>query len=143
MRGRGAEPYLEAIMTFLTRVLAVAWVTLTLGACAAGTSSATARDRNLITQDEIQSAQVRNALELIERVRPLWLQSRGERSVRLSTDIVVYQDGAMLGDTDLLRGIPNEIVLEVRSLDSAEAGRLPGMSGRHVERAIVVMTRRR
>lgn len=129
-------------MNLVVRPLSLAFLAALAIGCASSPGG-TARDRNLITLDEIQDAQVRNALELIERVRPLWLQTRGERSTRLATDIVVYQDGAMLGDTDLLRGIPIEIVLEVRSLDSAEAGRLPGMSGRHVERAIVVVTRRR
>lgn len=129
-------------MKLAVRSVVLLLLVMLAGGCAS-TGGGTARDRNLITQEEIQQAQVRNALELIERVRPLWLQTRGERSTRLSTDIVVYQDAAMLGDTDLLRGIPIEIVLEVRALDSAEAGRLPGMSGRHVERAIVVVTRRR
>lgn len=129
-------------MHLVPRPLVLALVAALTVGCASSPGG-TSRDRNLITLDEIQNAQVRNALELIERVRPLWLQTRGERSTRLSTDIVVYQDAAMLGDTDLLRGIPIEIVLEVRALDSAEAGRLPGMSGRHVERAIVVVTRRR
>jgi len=98
-------------------------------------------DRNLITPQEIAESDARNAYELIQRLRPLWLQSRGDRSVRLETAIVVYQDGAMLGGIDTLEGIPIELVRSVRALDSAEAGRLPGLGSRHVERAIMISTR--
>jgi len=99
------------------------------------------RDRNLISAEEIADSDSRNAYELIQRLRPLWLQSRGERSIRLGTEIVVYQDGTMLGGIDLLEGIPIELVRSVRVLDSAEAGRLPGLGSRHVERVIMIYTR--
>jgi len=98
-------------------------------------------DRNLISPDEIQTSDARNAYELIHRLRPLWLQSRGERSLRLQTTVVVYQDGAMLGGIETLEGIPIEIVRSVQALDAAEAGRLPGLGSRHVERAIMISTR--
>jgi hypothetical protein len=112
-----------------------------LWACTAGTQGPS-RDRNLITAEEVQAAGVNNAYQLIERLRPLWLRSRGDRSTRLPTEIVVYQDGVMLGDPDLLRSIPIELVLMVRALDAAEAMRLPGLGSRHVERVIMVETRR-
>lgn len=98
-------------------------------------------DRNTITPEEVQSAGVSNAYQLVERLRPLWLRSRGGRSVRLETEILVYLDGAMLGDLDSLRTIPIDIVVSLRALDSAEAMRLPGLGSRHVERAIMVVTR--
>lgn len=99
------------------------------------------RDRNVISPEEIAASEARNAYELIQRLRPLWLQSRGDRSTRLETVIVVYQDNAMLGGIDTLEGIPIEMVRSVRALDSAEAGRLPGLGSRHVERAIMILTR--
>lgn len=99
------------------------------------------RDRNLISLEEIQTSDARSAYELIHRLRPLWLQSRGERSLRLQTTVVVYQDGAMLGGIETLEGIPIEIVRSVQALDAAEAGRLPGLGSRHVERAIMISTR--
>jgi hypothetical protein len=99
------------------------------------------RDRNVISPEEIAASEARNAYELIQRLRPLWLQSRGDRSTRLETVIVVYQDNAMLGGIDTLERIPIELVRSVRALDSAEAGRLPGLGSRHVERAIMILTR--
>jgi hypothetical protein len=120
-------------------LLSLAW---TLGGCAA-TTSGPDRDRMFISDAEVQATEARNAFELVERLRPLWLQSRGERSTHLDTQIVVFQDQAMLGDVEMLRSIPIEFVVELRALDSAQAGRLPGLGGRHVERAIMVVTRRR
>ncbi len=97
--------------------------------------------RDLITAQEIEGVSVSNAYELIERVRPLWLRSRGGRSTRLETEIVVYLNGSFLGGIDDLRGIPIDIVDSVKALDAAEAGLLPGLGSRHVERAIMVVTR--
>ena len=100
-------------------------------------------ERDLITAQEIEGVAVSNAFELIERLRPLWLRSRGGRSTRLETEIVVYLNGSMFGGVDALNGIPIEIVDSVRVLDAAEAGRLPGLGSRHVERAILVEVRAR
>ena len=111
-----------------------------LGACVAGTQGP-GGERDLITAQEIESVEVSNAYGLIQRLRPLWLRSRGGRSTRLETEIVVYVNESVLGGIDDLREIPIEIVESVRALDSAEAGRLPGVGSRHVERAIMVVTR--
>ncbi len=110
--------------------------------CACGPSlQAPSRDRTVITTEEVRSAGVNNAFQLVERLRPLWLRSRGDRSTHLPTEIVVYQDGVMLGDLETLQYIPIELVVSVRALDAAEAMRLPGLGSRHVERAIMVETR--
>jgi hypothetical protein len=117
---------------------------LTLAVCAWGCSSLNqgpSRDRNLISEEEVLASDARNAYELVERLRPLWLQSRGDRSTRLGTEIVVYQDSAMLGGIDMLERVPIELVRSVRALDAAEAGRLPGLGSRHVERVIMIVTR--
>ncbi|MFH1763937.1 MAG: hypothetical protein ABIF09_07090 [Gemmatimonadota bacterium] len=111
-----------------------------LWACSVATQGPS-RDRNTITTEEVRSAGVSNAYQLVERLRPLWLRSRGDRSVRLETTIVAYLDGAMLGELEVLRNIPIDIVVSVRALDSAEAMKLPGLGSRHVERAIMVVTR--
>jgi len=109
-----------------------------------GCSSAPVGSRALgstISPEEIRTVEVGNAYELVERLRPLWLRTRGGRSTRLETEIVVYLNGSMLGGTELLRGLPIEIIAQVEALDSAEAGLLPGLGSRHVERAILITTR--
>lgn len=80
------------------------------------------------------------AYELIERLRPRWLQRGTARSVGLSTVIAVYQDGRRMGGPEELRQIPVSAVSEIRYLDASEAGRLPGIGSDHVEGAIVVVT---
>ncbi len=131
----------EGFVRVTTGVTAMGVAAACLWACSPVTRGPS-RDRSVITAEEVRSAEVNNAFHLIEHLRPLWLRSRGERSTRLPTEIVVYQDGVMLGDIESLRNIPIELVLSVRALDSTEAMRLPGLGSRHVERAILVETRR-
>lgn len=126
-------------MSRSVRCMLAVCLPLGLWGCASG-SGGPARERNVISPQEIEAAEVRTAYELIERLRPLWLHSRGERSTHLTTEIVVYQDNTMLGDIEMLRSIPIEVVYSVRSLDSAEAGRLAGLGSRHVERVIMIVT---
>jgi hypothetical protein len=97
-------------------------------------------DPGVITAEEVAGASVNNAYELIQHLRPMWLRSRGGRSIRLETEIVVYLNGSMIGGPETLRDVPIEAVRSVRALDAAEAGRLPGLGSRHVERAILVET---
>lgn len=122
------------------RITAVLGLAVSLAGCAAA-SRGGGYDRTVITAEEIEAADVRNAYELIERLRPLWLQSRGERSGNLETTILVYQDQVPLGGIETLQNIPIEIIHSVRALDAAAAMRLPGLGSRHVERAIVIATR--
>jgi hypothetical protein len=65
------------------------------------------RDRTVISSEEIAASEARTAHELIQRLRPLWLQSRGDRSTRLETTILVYQNDVMLGGIETLRGFPS------------------------------------
>jgi len=118
-----------------------AWaLALGLWGCASG-SGGLARDPKLISSLEVEAAEVRTAYELVERLRPLWLRSHGDRSIHLTTEIVVYQDNVMLGDIETLRSVPIDLVESVRSLDSSEAGRLAGLGSRHVERVIMIITK--
>lgn len=122
------------------RVLVVpAVLALSSWSCAAGPGVG-GGGPNTISAAEVEAAHVSNAYELVEHLRPLWLRSRGGRSTRLETEIVVYLNRSMLGGIDTLRDIPIETIRSVRVLDAAEAGRLPGLGSRHVERAIMVET---
>jgi hypothetical protein len=125
-----------SLLWILILFLLLSWVS----ACASGPAAEGAGDPNMISTQEVENAEVNNAYELIERLRPMWLRSRGGRSTRLETEIVVYLNRSMLGGPEALRDIPIEIVQSVRVMDAAEAGRLPGLGSRHVERAILVET---
>lgn len=122
------------------RAVAAMALTVAVWGCAPSRSPVT-RTPNEITPAEIAAADVRTAYELVERLRPVWLRSRGERSLRLPTEIVVYQNETMLGGLESLRALPIEMVHSMRVLDSAEAGRLTGLGSRHVERVIMVVMR--
>ena len=122
------------------RCLLACALPLGLWSCASG-SGGPSRDPDLISTEEIEAADLRTAYEVVERLRPLWLRSRGDRSTHLTTEIVVYQDNTMLGDIETLRSVPIELVDVIRSLDAAEAGRLAGLGSRHVERVIMIVTK--
>jgi hypothetical protein len=122
-------------------LLLAAAMPLALWSCASGTGGPS-RQREVISAEEIESSTgLRSAYEVVERLRPLWLRSRGDRSTHLTTEIVVYQDNTMLGDVETLRSIPIDLVDSVRSLDSSEAMRLAGLGSRHVERVIMIITK--
>lgn len=122
-----------------TRSLVPMAIIAVLCGCASG-SPGVSPERDLISREEVEAAQVTNAYQLIERLRPLWLRSRGERSVRLETLILVYQNQNLLGGIEQLHSIPIETVHSVRVLTAAEAGRLARLGSRHVERVIMVTT---
>src|SRR5688572_25987284 len=114
-----------------------------ISACASGQRNATALDPNKISTAEIEEAQrhgLNNAYDLIQRSRPRWLQIRTERSLRLETTILVYQNDTRLGGIEVLRSMPLTGISGMRYLDSAQAGLLPGAGSAHVEGAIVIAT---
>src|SRR5688572_5308335 len=113
---------------------------LLLTACAS-TGSATARS-DIITREELVATPGENVLELVQRLRPRWLQAGPRMSINTPQTIVVYQDDLNLGGPDALTRIPKDNVLAIRLLSAAQAGVLPGIGSQHVEHAIVVQTRR-
>lgn len=118
-------------------------VLLMLGACAT-TGERGDRDFRVITAQELEEAQAGDLFEAIQRIRPRWLQTRGDRSFgALGTGILVYYNGSRMGTPEeALRAMPIEGIHHIRRADSAEAARLPGAgSGMHVESAILIFTR--
>ncbi|HEX9693276.1 MAG TPA: hypothetical protein VGA22_14375 [Gemmatimonadales bacterium] len=111
-------------------------------ACApgAGASGVPRSFSNVLTRAELDEAGARNLYDAIQRLRPRWLEVRGGiRSINVETEIVVFQEQMYLGDVDELRRMGVDGVWEVRYLDgSTAAARLPGLSDRHIEGAIVV-----
>jgi hypothetical protein len=125
-------------------VLASAAVVIAL-ACSASQRAAVSANPELIAQEEIEQYMrtgTNNLFELIQRARPRWLESRGDRSLRLETVILVYHNQQRLGGIDALRELRPDNVVRIRRLDSARAGLLPGARDDHVEAAIVVETGR-
>ena len=112
------------------------------GACA-GNSSTPRLNANRISSEEIEEARrhgLNNAYDLIHRARPRWLQIRNERSLRLETAVLVYQNDTRIGGVDILRNFPLDGISSIRYLDAAQAGSLPGAGSAHIEGAIVIAT---
>jgi hypothetical protein len=96
---------------------------------------------NLISAQEISNAHAQNALDLIQSLRPRWLETRGINTnaeggggsasgmgatmdVNIHggvSPIKVYIDNTFLGDISVLRNIPNGSFSEVRYFDAAQA----------------------
>lgn len=109
-------------------LFAVTFGGLCTAACASATgSSGTPSNRDVIASGEIRQQEDRdtNAYDLIQRVRPQWLLSRGSA---LSGPFYaeVFLDGTRYGELDALRQISTRDVREIRYYDSRDATTLYG-----------------
>ena len=103
---------------YLTAVAAVL-------ACASGSGgSGSHRDSSVITEQELSSIPVTNAYDAIERLRPLFLRSRGKTSINTpgTQYATVYVDGVRYGDLNSLRNILASHVVDIRYYNGPEAG---------------------
>jgi hypothetical protein len=108
----------------------------------------------LISTTEIARSGGSNALEIVQSLRPQWLRSRGQTTLRtgtvsvrgeefeamVSVPLVVYVDGNRVGGSDALRGISSSQLREIRYLDPREAVQRWGTD--HGNGAVMVMLRR-
>lgn len=74
-----------------------------------------ASDRNVITEEEIRTVPASNLYELVSKIRPNMLRSRGQSTLGGSTASdypMVYVDGRQYGDIGSLRSlIPSQVSL--------------------------------
>jgi hypothetical protein len=122
---------------FFTLALLVAVAT----GCASTTTSrrSTGRDTRLLTAEEIRQSSAANLYEVIRAHRPEWLIKRGQTSINLEGDIVVYVDNVALGGPESLRTIDVHSVQSARFMSASEAQMRYGVG--HMHGAIVVTTR--
>ncbi|MBW3572640.1 MAG: hypothetical protein KY467_16175 [Gemmatimonadetes bacterium] len=97
---------------------------------------------SVITREEIQSVRAGNLYEVVQRLRPGWLSTRGIQNFSGRAGmIVVYQDHQRMGEVGALREIAPANVVGLRYLDATSAAMLPGIRPREiVGGAIVVVT---
>lgn len=120
------------------------WV-LALAACASAPPPGEVegpRDREVITEGEIRELPVTTAWELVSRLRPHWLRSRGPASIRSSGPEypVVYVDEVRSGGPEALQRISSMTVSEIRFISARDAATRLGLN--HGGGAIMVRTRR-
>lgn len=119
-----------------------------LGACASGgRQPAATTNGNVISTSEIARSSATNALELIQRLRPQFLSTRGAVHGNPTTagnrlervDLVVYLNESRLGGSDQLRDIPTAEIREIRYFSAADATTKWGTG--HTAGAIQVLSR--
>ena len=95
------------------------------GASASQSSASKRGGTNLITEEEVSSSGVSTAYELIQRLRPAWLRSRGTSSVNGSAGggdtPVVYMDASQLGDLSSLNSVSIQNIRQIQYLNAADA----------------------
>jgi hypothetical protein len=102
----------------------------TIACASAGTGGGPpAADRNVITQSELELTAGNNLYDVIEKLRPNFLRSRGQTSINTSgTEYpVVYVEGRKYGDLASLRSLIPSQVSEVRYYDASSAAARFGM----------------
>ena len=118
-------------MREMRRVVAVAAVVVAAGACStAGRGAPAARgDQNVITLREIEASEASNAYEIIQQLRPRWMnRNRGQRSIfEDQADFArVMVDEFPPREWEHLREITRESIQEIRFLEPREATFLYG-----------------
>lgn len=120
--------------------LATAAILIVGGACAStgGTEDGPSERRDVLTHQQIVSAEASNALEAVRRLRPEWLRVQ-QRSFSGGTRVVVIENGTVLGGVEQLRQFTPSSVQELRFVDGdrAAATLVGGREG-FIEGAIVV-----
>jgi hypothetical protein len=127
---------------YIPALLAASFLLIGCASAAEEGGERSRRDSNLITAAEIASANASNLYDVVDRLRPRWLQNRAARTFDMQAgEIVVYQDQTYLGPPDVLRQMNLDAAYAMRYLDAATAaGTLPGIGGRRIEAAIVIYT---
>lgn len=97
---------------------------------------------NLITLEQINEYPNSSAMELVQRLRPRFLQRRGQMSIRNqeSPYPVVYVDGLFRGGIDELHSLPAMTLESIEYISPADATTRWGTG--HMAGVIHVTTRR-
>jgi hypothetical protein len=125
----------------LSRLAALAVMLGAAVACASSQGPRTSgrRDARILGAEEIRASSASNMYDVIRSQRPEWLIKRGQTSINLEGDIVVYVDNVALGGPESLKSIDVQSVQSARFLNASEAQMRYGVG--HMHGAIVLITR--
>ena len=104
---------------FIRTVLIAGAVPVGAAGCGGGGASAASGPRRnpyLVELDELETLSTINALDAIRRLRPRWLQTRGNAGLP-----IIFRDGARLQRPDALREIIVSEIESMRWLSPADA----------------------
>jgi len=100
-------------------------------ACASSGTGGTAvrRDPNLITEQEIATSNESNAYDVVNRLRPMFLKTRGRSTINSggSEYASVFLDGQYYGELSSLRNIVATQIHEIRYMSGPDAVSRYGM----------------
>jgi hypothetical protein len=126
-------------------------ISLVLGALLSGAACSSSRSagsaavspQNELTLEQIRNSGGNDALEVVQRLRPLWLRTRSQSSINGPNTILVYMNETRLGGVEALRGYPLEAITKITYLTASEAAnKLMGTGTTVVDGAIVLSTRK-
>lgn len=123
------------------RILCLALLAVLVGCASSANGRRSLQSRNVITTEEIESLNVSTAYEVIQQLRPHFLQGRGQSSIQDpgSSMPVVYVNGVRYGPPSVLQGIRAMDLREIRYLSASDATTRYGTG--HVGGVIEVDTR--
>ena len=106
--------------------LALLLASVALGSCASpgpgSRDSTSRRDSDLISREELRGLPGGTAYEAVERLRPIWLRSRGPFGLNQPQVLAeVFLDEQHFGPLAYLRQLNLETVEEIRFLDARDA----------------------
>src|SRR5687768_7983250 len=108
-----------------TTVVSLLTAFVLIGCAGAIRPAADGGGANVITQDMIEAgaSPTTDVRELLERLRPQWLRSRGQVSLQDENAgyPVVYVDGIRFGSLDTLRGLQVRGISRIEYIGSADA----------------------
>ncbi len=81
-------------------------------------------DENVITAEELATANAANLFDAIRQLRPRWMERGAPQALRGSAyqgELMVYVDRVREGGTEALRSIPLTLVESVRYLSASQA----------------------
>ena len=101
----------------------------TLACASGGAGNNVRRDSSLITADEITDSHESNAYDAINRLRPLFLKSRGRTTLNTGASgyATVFVDGQVYGNLNTLKGIPAPQIKQIHYYNGPDAVTRYGM----------------
>jgi hypothetical protein len=123
-------------------VLLAVLLTAIPAACGSGAARVGGVDRNTIMAEEIDPAANATAWDVVERLRPHFLQRRGASSItqRDADTPVVYVDGLRRGDLNELRQVPASVIARIDYVSAVNATTRWGTN--HPAGVIAIQTKR-
>ena len=118
--------------------LVLALVVVGCASAPSAESGRSRRDANLLTAEDIERSHYNNVYDLVQALRPSWIQRRGPTSIQdpSAGGVVVYVDGMRFGRAEQLRQLRPGAVASLQYLNAAEASSRFGLG--HVGGAILV-----